>query len=220
MRLELERDGAHLFRQALCPNDLQQLERILPTATGAGQRIYDNSELAGWLTDGPVGAIARDVLGAGAHPVRAILFDKTIEANWTLGWHQDRTIAVRERIDAAGLEHWTRKAGAIHVEPPFEFIERMLTFRLHLDPVPSGNAPLLIAPGSHRFGRISEDRIESVVDQCGSVACLADAGDAWVYRSPILHASKRVTNGARRRVLQIEFSADSLPGGLDWLGVG
>lgn len=220
MTLELDSDGAHLFRQALRPNDLQQLERILPTATGAGERIYSNSQLAGWLTDGLVGAIACDVLGEGAHPVRAILFDKTIEANWTVGWHQDRTIAVRERIDVAGFEHWTRKAGAIHVEPPFEFMERMLTFRLHLDPVPSGNAPLLIAAGSQRVGRISEDRIETVVDQCGSVACLADAGDAWVYRSPILHASNRATKGARRRVLQIEFSADNLPGGLDWLGVG
>jgi len=159
------------------------------------------------------------LVGDEAQPVRAILFDKTPAANWSLGWHQDRTIAVRQHINVAGFDHWNRKADAIHVEPPFEFIERMLTLRIHVDPVPSGNAPLLIAPGSHRMGRISEERIEAVVDRCGSVACLARAGDIWVYQTPILHASDRARINARRRVLQADFSADSLPGGLDWLGL-
>lgn len=136
------------------------------------------------------------------------------------GWHQDRTIAVRERFDVAEFDHWSRKADAIHVEPPFEFIERMLTLRIHVDPVPSGNAPLLIAPGSHRLGRIPEERMEAVVDQCGSVACLAEAGDIWVYRTPILHASNRARIKTRRRVLQVDFSADNLPSDLQWLGLG
>ena len=75
------------------------------------------------------------LVGDEAQPVRAILFDKTPAANWSLGWHQDRTIAVRQHINVAGFDHWNRKADAIHVEPPFEFIERMLTLRIHVDPV-------------------------------------------------------------------------------------
>lgn len=50
---------------------------------------------------GVIGEVAAKRL-RGARPVRALLFDKTQDMNWALGWHQDRTIAVRERIDVPG----------------------------------------------------------------------------------------------------------------------
>lgn len=94
-----------------------------------------------------------------------------------------------------------------------------LPLRVHLDPVTVDNAPLLIAPGSHRFGRVTVDRIDAVVDQCGTACCTARAGDIWLYATPILHASDTARHPARRRVLQIDFS-DRKPGdGLEWLGV-
>jgi hypothetical protein len=40
-----------------------------------------------------------------------------------------------------------------------------------------------------------------------------------VYATPILHASEAVSVTCRRRVLQIDYSADELTGGLEWLGV-
>jgi ectoine hydroxylase-related dioxygenase (phytanoyl-CoA dioxygenase family) len=119
-----------------------------------------------------------------------------------------------------GFENWTVKAGAPHVEPPFDLIERMVTARIHIDPVPAGNAPLLIAPGSHASGRIAEGEIDTVVQRCGTHACLADAGDVWLYRTAILHRSDRSVGEGRRRVLQVDFAAEELPGGLEWLGVG
>jgi hypothetical protein len=218
--LDLERDGAQLFPGALNGSTLDDLERLVPSSTGPGERIYQNRRLADWLIRGPAGSISRGVLGGSAKPVRAILFDKTPEANWSLGWHQDRTIAVRERKDTPGFNHWNSKAGAIHVEPPFELLERMLTARIHLDTVPEENAPLLIAPGSHQKGRIAEDGIQGVVEQCGSFACLATGGDIWLYQTTILHASDRSVAADRRRVLQVDYSAESLPGALEWLGVG
>jgi hypothetical protein len=96
-----------------------------------------------------IGAVARRHLGAGARPVRAILFDKNAEVNWGLAWHQDRTIAVRRRVEVPGFGPWTVKAGMVHVAPPFSLLARMITVRIHLDPVDAANAPLLIAPGSH-----------------------------------------------------------------------
>jgi ectoine hydroxylase-related dioxygenase (phytanoyl-CoA dioxygenase family) len=99
-------------------------------------------------------------------------------------------------------------------------MKRMITARVHLDPVREESAPLLIAPGSHRRGRIGEAEIADAVEQCGTSACTAEAGDVWLYRTAILHASDRSTGVGRRRVLQIDFSADKLPGGLEWLGVG
>ena len=108
---------------------------------------------------------------------------------------------------------------AQHVAPPFDLLTRMVTLRAHLDDVPATNAPLLIAPGSHAEGRVPVDVIEQVVSKCGTRVCTADAGDLWLYATPILHASEAASRPAHRRVLQIDFSADELPGGLEWLGV-
>jgi hypothetical protein len=59
-------------------------------------------------------------------------------------------------VEAEGFGPWTRKHGALHVAPPFEILADMVTLRVHLDPVPATNAPLLVAPGSFLFGRIPE----------------------------------------------------------------
>jgi len=106
-----------------------------------------------------------------------------------------------------------------HVAPPFELLERMVTVRAHIDDVPATNAPLLIARGSHRLGRIAVGDVERVVRNCGTIACLAEAGDIWLYSTPILHASEAASNPGRRRVLQVDFAAETLAGGLEWLGV-
>lgn len=175
--------------------------------------------LAALLAPDALGGCVVPYLGPQARAVRAILFDKHGGANWSLGWHQDRTIAVAGRVDVPGFGPWSRKQGLLHVEPPFALIERMRTLRIHLDPVPEDNAPLRIAPGSHRLGRIAEAEIAATVARCGSALCLAEAGDVWLYATPILHASAAAAGGGHRRVLQVDFSTDTLPGGLAWLGV-
>jgi len=147
-------------------------------------------------------------------PVRALLFDKADGGNWALAWHQDRTIEVAERREVAGFGPWTVKQGRIHVAPPVSLLEHMVTVRFHLDPVDADNAPLLVSPGSHRLGLIAEDAIAGVVDRMGEAVCLAEAGTVWLYRTLILHASARAMPGRHRRVLQIDLSADDLPGGL------
>ena len=156
---------------------------------------------------------------AGCRAVRAVLFDKTQETNWGLAWHQDRTICVRQRIDVDGFGPWTSKNGMTHVAPPFDLLTRMVTLRVHFDDVPATNAPLLIAPGSHADGRVSYDAIEEVVQRRGVRVCIADAGDVWIYSTPILHASNAATKPSHRRVLQVDYAAEELPGGLEWLGV-
>lgn len=189
------------------------------------------AELAALFTDWPAGrpgqridpARAAALSGVGRliadqaptmRPVRALLFDKTDGGNWALAWHQDRTIEVAERCEVAGFGPWTVKQGRVHVAPPVSLLERMVTVRLHLDPVDADNAPLLVVPGSHRLGLIAEDAIAGVVDRLGEEVCLSEAGTVWLYRTLILHASARARPGRHRRVLQIDLSADDLPGGL------
>jgi len=58
--------------------------------------------------------------------------------------------------------------------------------------------------------------LQSVVEQCGESACLAEAGDLWLYSTPIVHASKASKGRSRRRVLQLDYAAFDLPSGLAW----
>ncbi len=215
-------DGAQHFCSALGASALRDIRNavanLLPKQ--AGVRVHRNASLRPFLMSaGPVGAVAASVLGQACQPVRAILFDKTPATNWSVGWHQDRTIAVAKRAEVDGFGPWTVKNGLVHVAPPFDLLARMVTLRVHLDPVPTTNAPLLIAPGSHRLGAISQPKVHLVVRQYGTKVCLADAGDIWLYATPILHASAAASVPAHRRVLHVDFAIGNLPGGLRWLGV-
>lgn len=221
-KLVFDRDGAQLFPQVLDESGCVSLEAAfaqLPTNV-PGIRIEDGLELAPFLDSvGPIGAIAATALGPGARPVREILFDKTAARNWALGWHQDRTIVVTKRIDADGFGPWTIKAGLIQVEPPFAILEHMVAVRVHLDAVDESNAPLRVVPGSHKLGRLREAEIERVVATLGERICPANRGDVWLYSTPIVHASIAADPPRRRRVLQVDYSADAAPGSLTWRGV-
>ncbi len=220
-QLTLARDGAEHFHAAALAAlpDIRSALQALPTQQ-AGVRIHGIKPLKPILAaDGSIGSLASKFLGSGCRPVRAILFDKNAKTNWSLAWHQDRTICVKQRIEIAGFGPWTRKGGMQHVAPPFDLLARMLTLRVHLDDVPAGNSPLLIAPGSHKIGRVPISEYDEAVRACGTYACLADAGDVWVYSTPILHASEAASVIRNRRVLQVDYSADELGGGLEWLGV-
>lgn len=217
----LRKDGAQHLHAAALPilSDICDALRALPQAQ-AGVRIYGVEQLRLLLAaEGAIGSIAAEFVGQQCRAVRAILFDKTAETNWSLAWHQDRTICVQRRIDVEGYGPWTIKGGMQHVAPPFDLLARMVTLRVHLDDVPPENSPLLIAPGSHLMGRVPIEEYDDVVARCGIHACLAKAGDVWAYSTPVLHASEAASVAGHRRVLQIDYSADELTNGLEWLGV-
>jgi hypothetical protein len=219
--LTLGRDGAELWPGA-ASGHLEAIVQVLANQPGdhAGIRLTGIPMLSALLgAQGPIGIRVARALGPAARPVRMILFDKSAAANWALGWHQDRTIVVRSREEVSGFEPWTMKSGLLHVAPPIALLERMITIRVHLDPVPATNAPLLVAPGSHLLGRVPEAEIENAVLRHGAVACLAQSGDIWAYSTPILHASDAAAEPGRRRVLQVDYAAEDLPGGLEWLGI-
>jgi hypothetical protein len=162
--------------------------------------------------------LVTSVLGDGAIPVRALYFDKTPTANWNLPWHQDVTIAVRERREVPGYGPWTRKGGVDHVHAPALLLERMVTIRLHLDDCGPGNGPMRVIPGSHRAGRLSPAQLNAWIEREArrAVSCLVPSGGAVLMRPLIVHASAAATSPGHRRVIHIEYAAESLPGGLEW----
>ena len=229
--MQLDPDGAQHHAQAFSPAQAAALgeavaafetnARINPPGDGEGNRPPQADGGGGPALESllhPAHQIARHHLGAAARPVRAIFVDKSAGKNWSLGWHQDRTIAVAARRDVPGFGDWTVKQGIPHCVPPFDLLTRTLTLRVHLDEVDEANAPLLVSPGTHAR-RWSEPDIPAAIAAHGSFACLAAAGDAWAYATPILHASERARAPRRRRVLQLLYAAEDLPGGLAWLGI-
>ena len=122
--------------------------------------------------------IVRAILGPGAFVVRGLFFDKTLEANWNLPWHQDLTIAVQEREHVPGFGPWTVKAGIPHVHAPSELLERMVTIRLHLDDCDLENGPMRVLPGSHLAGKLDAAAIARWAVESRECALIASSAPA------------------------------------------
>ncbi len=210
-----QRDGAIHLPGSLEDSELTALRAL--ALEGPGGRLRD-AELPALIASAT--AAAQSLIGDAAFPVRAVLFDKTPEANWAVAWHQDRTIVVRKRCEVEGFGPWSRKNGLQHVAPPIAVLEGMVTLRIHLDACGGDNSPLKAALGSHRLGRVPASEAAKKAAEHPLLTCLAEPGDIWAYSTPILHASERARFPSRRRVLQIDYAADELPGGLQWAGVG
>jgi hypothetical protein len=92
--LRLDRDGAERRAGALSSDELAALLRFSDAVLRgqSGVRVLDRDEVGEILgPGGSIGRCAAAILGATARPVRAILFDKTADNNWSVAWHQDRT---------------------------------------------------------------------------------------------------------------------------------
>jgi hypothetical protein len=216
------RPRGELYRNALLHSELTLLGELFEKhdSQGPGTRIRRDRRLSALLaTSQSLDKIAKSQLGPKARPVRALLFDKNAGSNWALGWHQDRTIVVEAKRDMPGYGPWSIKAGLIHVEPPFEVIERMVTLRAHLDNCDDTNAPLKVLPGSHRLGRLPVGEISKLAGKLDNLTCLASPGDVWLYATSIVHASDAAEKPRRRRVIQVDYAAEDLPGELRWLGI-
>ena len=215
---DFEAIGAARHDAVLSPAEVDRVALLFADDGKPGERLgadrlADVVDLIGTL--GPVGGIARKLFGKPAFAVRALLLDKSARGNWALGWHQDRTIAVAERVEAAGYGPWSVKRGQLHVQPPQSVIEAMVTLRIHVDRVDADNAPLRVIEGSHRLGRLSDAKVLEEVARLPHLTNLAEPGDVWAYRTPIIHASA-ATSVERRRVLQIDYACEPPPGRLEW----
>lgn len=156
--LERHQDGERLLRNG----------RIF-----AVRNLLDLPEICKLAESAPVRELAEAVLGGTAFAVRGILFDKIPEANWKVPWHRDVTIAVRARGDVERFEPWSTKAGILHVQPPAQVLERMISIRLHLDACDESNGALqVMIPGSHRAGRIAEAETPSVLARSEAHSCV------------------------------------------------
>ena len=148
--------------------------------------------------------------------VRAIVFNKTVDNNWLVTWHQDKTVCVSAEFDAPDWGPWSEKDHTLHVQVPLGVLNNMVTLRIHLDPADSNSGCLKVIPSSHRAGLLSQKDIEQIVRQQPEVVCEAGVGDVLVMRPHLLHASSKAQNPSQRRVVHLEYSGYSLPDHVSW----
>ena len=160
---------------------------------------------------------AHNYLPSSPSLVRAIYFDKSPENNWYVTWHQDRTVSVSDRFEMNDWAPWSTKDGVLHVQPPLNVLEQMVTIRIHLDPANKGNGCLKIIPKSHQLGLLHSSEVSSQVNDDEVVFCEVPKGGAVIMRPHILHASEKAVDDAPRRVLHFEYSSYQLPEGVTWV---
>lgn len=223
----LARDGYTMVADAVdaCAldeliNELRPISDALSGVRGGARHLLRTVPAVRTLAQSAaLRSIAERSLGPGAMAVRAILFDKTPRANWKVVWHQDLTIAVRERRDVEGFGPWTEKEGVAHVQPPVEVLERMVAVRLHLDDCTESNGPVRVLPGSHRSGRLTPEEVASQRKTRPEIVCTVPRGGVLAFHSLLLHASSPALEPAHRRVVHVEYAGaewQTLPGGLVW----
>ncbi len=221
----IERDGYAVLEDVVERSLLLDVAAALEHAAGRGVLVRDGAtygvrdlmrvvpEVA--RVSSAVASLARAVVGPDAFVARALFFDKSARANWRVGWHQDVTIAVRERIEAPGFGPWSVKAGIHHVRPPPDVLHGMLTLRIHIDDNHESNGPLLVLPGTHaRF--LTDAQTAEQIRDIPPAACLVRAGGVVAFRPLLLHSSRKSTCEDRRRVIHLEFASGPLPHGLIW----
>jgi hypothetical protein len=162
----------------------------------------------------PLLTLLTEMLGSQFGLVRALYFDKPPAQTWSLPWHKDLTIAVRDnRRPSSEFRNPTAKAGVPHVEASRAILESMLIARIHLDDVTEENGPMTVIPGSHLSGKVMD------IDEGKARKILSRRGDVLLIRPLVAHNSLCSLPGSQnhRRILHLEFAARrELPDGYEW----
>jgi hypothetical protein len=151
--------------------------------------------------------IAGEVLGKGAIPFRATLFDKSPTSNWLVMWHQDTALPLSERRETDGWGPWSVKDGVTYAHAPASALEQVLAVRIHLDDSNLSNGPLRVLPGTHRAGVLTDEEIHELSESVRCVDCPVPKGGLVLMRPLAVHASSKSASNVPRRVIHIEYAA-------------
>jgi len=151
--------------------------------------------------------LAQNILGENAFPFRATLFDKSVQSNWLVVWHQDTALPLRERRDAPGWGPWSVKDGVNYAHAPATALSQVLALRVHLDDSTDENGPLRVLPDTHTLGVLTDESLHDLSTRIAAIDCLVPQGGVLAMRPLIVHASSKLQTHARRRVLHIEYAS-------------
>lgn len=216
---DLDGAGYSLTDLILAGHQCEHLAASLPAVSGGRggvRNLITHPTVIRFLLHEKVGAYLWSVVGRELVAVNATLFDKTPETNWRVQWHQDRMIAVKERLDVPGYGPWSTKSGSLHVDAPSGVLGQMLAMRVHLDVCGSDNGPLRVIPGSHRAGKLADQQVAEIATANPIVEVCAAQGAILLMRPLLVHSSSPARTAAHRRVLHVEFAPKESISPLQW----
>jgi ectoine hydroxylase-related dioxygenase (phytanoyl-CoA dioxygenase family) len=212
--------GFHISPDVFSADEMAELARILSHAplphTKAGIRhALRHPAVAGIARDPRLLCLAKEVLGNHVIPFRVTLFDKSLDSNWLVVWHQDTALPIRERRELPGWGPWSVKDDINYAHAPASALEQVLAIRVHLDDSARDNGPLRVLPGTHSQGVLTDDQIHQLASEIEPVECLVARGGLVLMSPLIVHASSKLVSTRSRRVLHIEYSGSEVIDGLE-----
>ena len=109
----VEREGFAIVPDCLEEETLRRLSEELAGGLEPQRNLLGMASVRRLAASKRVREITEAVAGSKCFAVRGIFFNKTQNANWKVAWHQDLTIAVRERREVYGFGPWTTKDGVL-----------------------------------------------------------------------------------------------------------
>lgn len=216
---DLRTSGFELANISLSEEQCDHVVASLPPITagrGGVRGLIEHPTVLQLLRHKRLGDYLWSVVGRELTAVKATLFDRTAELSWRVQWHQDRVIAVREKMDVDGYGPWSTKLGVPHVEPPASVLEQMIALRIYLDDSRADNGPLRAIAGSHSFGKLSEQELQLHVGADEPVDIHVPKGGMLLMRPLLIHASVPSRPNDHRRVLHIEMAPPESISPLQW----
>lgn len=219
-RKTLDRVGCEIVKQVYSTQEVKAMISIierqqLDNKFGIREFLLHQPELLEIIFNEKLIEVIRSISSGYNKVIKSIFFDKPPNANWIVNWHQDLTINLRNKKEVKGYKNWRSTKGRVIVQAPREFLEKIITIRIHLDDCTEENGALRIIEGSHKEGIIEikdwikeKEGIEKI--------CEVSKGGIVLMKPLVLHSSRRTENMMNRRVIHIELLDEELPKGLEW----
>lgn len=209
---EIEELGVSVVPNVLNGTEIEHLVAALSTPdlrrSRAGVRHALGVGAIGALASEPrLMTFVRPILGNGALPFRATVFEKSPSSNWLVVWHQDTALPLRARHEVAGWGPWSVKDGINYAHAPANALCKVLALRVHLDDSDLANGPLRVLPGTHKSGVLTDDQIGVLARQIPASDCIVRRGGIVLMRPLAVHASSKSSSAIPRRVVHIEYTA-------------
>lgn len=212
VRAAVERDGFAVIPGVLDSNEIcsaqKKLEKASLRRSRAGIRhLMANHEIATLARDPRLLNIASEILRTDAIPFRATLFDKSLETNWLVVWHQDTALPLKNRKEIDGWGPWSVKDGITYAHAPTYALQKVIALRIHFDDSIAENGPLRVLPGTHNLGVLTDEQVFELSTKNSAIDCVASRGAVLAMRPLLIHSSSKSQNESARRVLHIEYAS-------------
>ena len=207
----LEKQGFAIIPGVVPESDIARIardltENPLPRSRAGSRHALRHPSIATFARSPSLIGLAKEIMGNGAIPFRATLFDKSPRSNWLVAWHQDKALPIRKRHDVIGWGPWSVKEGVIYAHAPASVLHQVLSLRLHLDDSTLENGPLRVLPGTHAMDVLDDATIHQLAADSTAVDCVVLKGGVLAMRPLIVHSSSKSRDEHPRRVLHIEYA--------------